>query len=289
VDEAEVISKKLDSIGPQIISVGGGEPLLHKEIVPVVAALSRRHFTAMICNGWFVTPELARSLWKAGMYEISVSIDYADPKRHDAQRGVDGAHARGLAALEMLIKARVHPEQRVHMISVVMDDNLDEIEPLILLCRKMGITYLLTLYSTMRGAKESRQPSREVSAHLLELKQRYPEFVALRNYTGRITQALEEGGIGPCYAGRNLCNIDSQGNVTLCIDRLDDVLGNIFRDEPAKIERLLLEASSKNNCRQCWTSCRGAIETIMYGNGLATNLRDYLNMVQPIPLKSNAG
>lgn len=282
--QAEVISQKLDEIGPQVISVGGGEPLVHPEIVEIVRALSRRHFTAMICNGWLVTEELARALWEAGMYEISVSVDYADAKKHDAQRGVEGAHARAMEALRILAKTRVHPEQRVNMITVVMDDNLDDVEPLIIASREMGISYLQTLYSSRRGTKEVRRPPRDVSAHLLALKRQHPDFVSLRGYVGRMSRALAEGGIGPCYAGRNLCNIDSQGNVTLCIDRLDEPVGNILEDDARAIERRLLAAHRKNRCRDCWTSCRGSIETLMYGEERLGNFADYYGMVRPVGL-----
>ena len=282
--QAELISEKLDVIGPQVLSIGGGEPLVHKEIVEVVRALSRRHFTAMITNGWFVTEPLARALWQAGMYEISVSVDYADPVKHDAQRGVDGAHARAMRALQILARTRTHPEQRVNMISVVMDDNLGDVESLILASRAMGITYLQTLYSSHRGTKKMRAPARDVSADLLALKGRYPDFVSLGGYVGRMSRALAEGGIGPCYAGRNLCNIDSQGSVTLCIDRLGEPLGNALTDEPREIERRLLEAHRINDCQDCWTSCRGSIETMMYGDERAANIRDYYGMVRPVPL-----
>jgi hypothetical protein len=47
-----------------------------------------------------------------------------------------------------------------------MDDNLDEIEPLIRLAKQMGITYLVTLYSHARGTKAAKSPKRDVSAHL---------------------------------------------------------------------------------------------------------------------------
>ena len=122
----------------------------------------------MICNGWFVTPEIAQALFAAGMHEISVSVDYMDPARHDAQRGTPGAHAQALEALRALMDARTRPHQRVHMISVIMDDNLDDVEPLIRLCRRMGITYLVTLYSDHRGRKSPRTMPAQVSERLLD-------------------------------------------------------------------------------------------------------------------------
>src|SRR5512140_505036 len=41
--DVQVIAARLAEVGPQIVSIGGGEPLLHEELVPIVAALAREH------------------------------------------------------------------------------------------------------------------------------------------------------------------------------------------------------------------------------------------------------
>ncbi|HAK59706.1 MAG TPA: hypothetical protein DCO77_04895, partial [Nitrospiraceae bacterium] len=264
---------------------GGGEPLLHPELPEIVRALSKNHFPVMICNGWYVTPERARELFRAGLYEISISLDYADPAKHDQQRGTPGAFERAAQALEILHNNRAYPHQRVHMISVVMEDNLDEIEPLIGLAQKIGVTYLVTLYSHARGAKASRAPRKDVSAHLLGLRKKYPNFIGLRGYLSRFTDATSNGAkVVPCYAGKNLFNIDCQGNVTRCIDRLDDVAGNILTDDLASIERSLEDQYEANDCGECWTSCRGNIETLLYGPKRFTNLFDSHLVTKSVPL-----
>ena len=285
--DVEMVSEKLNLIGPQVVSIGGGEPMLHPELEAMVAALARHHFPVMITNGSLVTPELARGLFSAGMAEISVSLDYAEPAKHDTQRGKPGAFAKAVEALETLQANRTHPEQRVNMISVVMDDNLPDVEPLIGICRDLGITYLVTLYSHSRGVKAQRVPPAEVSRQLLDLKRQYRHFVALRGYLERFTEAMDRGGIGPCRAGQNLCNIDSQGNVTLCIDRLDDPVGNILTDDVFEIERRLRERHRTNECGDCWTSCRGSFESIMYGRRPLGNLWDYYQMTRPVALKKS--
>lgn len=279
-----VISDKLAQVGPQIVSIGGGEPLLHDEIVDVAAQLGRNHFPVMICNGWFVTEDIARALWRAGMYEVSVSIDYLDPARHDRQRGRAGAWERGMAALSTLHATRTKPWQRVHMITVIMDDNVDDLEPLIKECKRMGITYLVTLYSDHRGNQASKQLPADISRRLLDLKARYPAFVAVRGYLARFSEAVREGGIGPCLAGRSLCNIDSQGDVGLCIDRVPESVGNILTDDMDTLLARLAKVHRGNECRDCWTSCRGNIETLRSPRGLLGNLWDYRQMSRDVPV-----
>jgi radical SAM protein with 4Fe4S-binding SPASM domain len=287
IDQARIITSKLDQLGSLMVSIGGGEPLLHKDLIEITKMISRNHFPMMICNGWYVTPEMARELFKAGMYEVSISVDYANAEKHDEQRGVKGAYNKALNALQILHGSRVYPHQRVHMISVVMDDNLDQIEPLIKIAREMGITYLVTFYSNCRGTKEHKIFQDDISKHLLSLKKQYKEFVAFPGYIGKFTQAhRNNGGIQPCYAGKNLFNIDSQGNVTRCIDRLDELAGNILTDDIKTIKKNLYNHFKNSPCGDCWTSCRGTIESLMYGGkNQIQNLYAFHQITKNIPLK----
>jgi MoaA/NifB/PqqE/SkfB family radical SAM enzyme len=289
LEQVRVIAEKLRPLGPQFISIGGGEPLMHKELPEIVRALYQDNFPVMICNGWFMTPQKARKLFEAGLYEISISVDYASAEKHDKQRNKPGAFDRALKALAMLKENRVHSEQRVHMISVVMEDNIDEIEPLVKICRDMGITYLLSFYSDSRGRKESRITPAEIAQRLLDIQSRYPEFVSLPEYLARFAEAGESGhGVGPCYAGKNLYNIDCQGKVTRCIDRLEDPVGNILSDPLEKIVAGLREQYLSQDCQRCWTSCRGSIEALLYGKQKIANLSAYYRMIKPVPLVNTA-
>lgn len=286
VSQTDILSEKLKEIGPLIISLGGGEPMIHTQLFDIVERLSKNNFLAMITNGWFMTSEKARALFQAGMQQVCVSVDYADPQKHDELRGKDGAYQRAVQALRFLRDSRVSPRQRVHMISVVMDDNLGEIEPLIHLADKLGVTYLVTLYSCCRGKKEDRV-SKDISTHLLDLKRKYPTFVAIRGYLERFSEAAgSDNGVKPCYAGKSLFNIDCQGNVGLCIDRLDDTVGNILTEDVKEIQQRLVTFYTQNNCGDCWTSCRGNMEPLLYGEHRLRDLWDSYRIFKGIPVEA---
>ena len=285
VNQVEVIAQKLKPHGPMIISLGGGEPLLHKGLVDIVRVLSVDNFPVMICNGWYMTKEIAHNLFKAGLYEVSISVDYANAELHDAQRGQKGAFDRAINALKLLHENRVHPDQRVHMISVVMEDNIDQIEPLIKIAKEIGVTYLLTFYSDGRGVKEKNKYGIDIGKFLLELKKKYKEFVVLPEFIEQFTEASENPlGIQPCYAGKNLFNIDSCGNVSRCIDQLDNPAGNILTDDMQLIKETLFTQFKNASCGACWTSCRGNIESLMYGKQKFNNWLAYYHMTKDVPL-----
>lgn len=263
VEQIRRIGRKLNRLGTMVISLGGGEPLMREDLYQVIAVLNEtNHFPILITNGWFVNETVAKEILRAGLQEISVSVDYADPAKHDAQRGCVGSWNRAIKALELLNRYRPDHRNRVHMITVLMDDNLEEVEPLLQLCRDLGVTYFINLYSSGRGTKPSRAPDGKVTDKLLELKTKYSEFISLTSYVGQFDQAIAEGGIGNCQAGYLTFNIGSRGEVSRCIDTIDEPVGNILTDEITDLRDRLQKAQKKGSCAQCWTSCRGSVESL---------------------------
>ena len=285
VPQVKTVAEQLKKIGPQLISIGGGEPLMHKDIIEICDILGKDNLLVMICNGWFVTEEIAQALWATGIYEISISVDFADPKKHDQMRGKEGAFERAVNALKLLQENRKYPYQRINMISTVTNENIGDIEALIQLCRDIGVTFLVSCYSDGRGEQAENSPDIDFSSHLLDLKKRYKEFVSVRGYLAKFTEhAQNPNGITPCFAGKNLFNIDCQGDVSMCIDMLDDPAGNIFEDDMDVICDKLIEQQKVNTCGKCWTSCRGPIETLMYGENKLINYWDNYQLTKSLPL-----
>ncbi len=275
------IGRQLRRLGTLIISLAGGEPLIREDLCDIIKILNEEnHFPILITNGWFVDAQVARDILQAGLQEISVSIDYRDPARHDAQRGRPGSWERAVRALELFHKHRPDRRNRVHLISVLLDDNLEDVEPLIQLARELGVTYMVNLYSWNRGTKTRRLPERSVTEHLLGLKRQYPEFVTLTSYLERMDQAISTGGIGNCQTGRLLLNIDHRGQVSRCTERLEEPVGNILSDDILELRRRLWHVADTQPCAQCWTSCRGFAES-MFQPPRWRQLREFLHSVKP--------
>ena len=281
LEDVRLIGRKLNRLGTLIISLAGGEPLIRHDLYQIIRILNEEnHFPILITNGWFVDETVAKDILHAGLQEISVSVDYADAKKHDAQRGREGAWERAIAALQLLNRHRPLRRNRVHMISVLMDDNLDDVEPLIKLSRELGVTYMVNLYSWNRGTKKRRLPAEKVARRLLDLKRRYPEFVTLTSYLEHLDQAIADGGVGNCQTGRLLMNIDNRGNVARCTETLDQPVGNVLTDDILEIRRRLLRVQREQECGQCWTSCRGFAESMQQPPRMR-QLREFFRSVKP--------
>ena len=71
---------KLAELGTSIISMSGGEPLLHPELDDLIARV-RSHgcLSGMITNGYLLMPDRIKRLNRAGLEHMQISIDNAKP------------------------------------------------------------------------------------------------------------------------------------------------------------------------------------------------------------------
>lgn len=105
LDKAKAIVDNLSDIGCFYFSISGGEPLLFNEIFDLLqhARKSRIKYLHLVTNGYLLDANKAVQFGKIGIDEISISIDGSE-SFHDHNRGVHGAYAKALAAVENLKK-----------------------------------------------------------------------------------------------------------------------------------------------------------------------------------------
>jgi heme b synthase len=90
----------LATMGPVVVILTGGEPLLREDIFELAAyGNDRGHRMVMAVNGTLVTPGIAARLKDAGIQRLSISIDGATAESHDRLRAVPGAYAGALAGI----------------------------------------------------------------------------------------------------------------------------------------------------------------------------------------------
>jgi len=268
-------AKKLASYGTSMISLAGGEPLLRHDVCEIVREIGRYHFPFLTTNGWFVTPQLAADLMKAGLWGVSISIDYADPARHNARRGVDGAWEQAWRAAEMLANARVHKHQRVNVISVLMDDNLDQIESVCQLAAARGAYYMVQPYGYLKTGSKAYEPKAAVAPKLLEIRRRNRNFLSNPYYLARFDEFFRNG-VPDCRAGQAFFNIDSTGDIAICVEEKTRPVANLYRDDIRTVHRRLRAASQNNPCTQCWYNCRGEVESLYRPSSLIASLPTFL-------------
>jgi MoaA/NifB/PqqE/SkfB family radical SAM enzyme len=225
-----------------------------------------------------MTTKRARQLWEAGLWGVSVSIDYAEAERHNYHRGIKFAYERALKAIEQLLEARTDTSyQRVQIISVLTNDNLEEMPRLCELARDLGVYWQVQPYSVMKTGDERQRHLPGATQVLVDLKRRYPETVhSNRVYLERFEEAVNDGVSG-CIAGRAMFNIDNQMMVSKCVEfNATEPCGNLRTDSMESVLGRLHEAHARNTCTACWYSCRGEVEVLYSARGFYHSMHSFL-------------
>jgi len=83
---------KLAELGTSVVTISGGEPLLHPELDEIIRRVRRHGMVAgMITNGYLLVPDRIRRLNRAGLEWLQISIDNVDP---------DGVSKKSLKVLD---------------------------------------------------------------------------------------------------------------------------------------------------------------------------------------------
>lgn len=265
-------AKKLASYGSLLISLAGGEPMLRLDLPDIIRQIGRYHFPFVTTNGWFVTPQSAKDLMNALPWGISVSIDYDNAAQYDARRGMIGAWEQAWKAVEYLSAARIRKFQRINVISVLMDDNIDQLESICRMAAARDAYFMVQPYGHLKtGSRAFEHNDGPVSPRLLGIRSRNQNFLSNPYYLSQFDQFLN-GGVPDCRAGRAFFNIDSAGDIAICVERKHKPIANLYRDQPQFIQERLREASTDNPCQECWYNCRGEVESLYSPRSLIASL-----------------
>jgi len=115
----------LSKAGCYYYSISGGETTLVKDLIDRLEYASRKiPYVHVVTNGLTMSSELARSLGKSGIKEISVSIDGA-AEFHNFMRGLPYAFERAWNAVDLL--RTYAPNIKVVVNSILTPYNLDSL------------------------------------------------------------------------------------------------------------------------------------------------------------------
>lgn len=103
---------RLADLGTSILTISGGEPLLHPDLDDLIRAMRRRGVLAgMITNGYLLTPDRVKRLNQAGLEHMQISIDNVMP---------DDVSKKSLKVLDKKLQILAeHAEFHVNINSVV--------------------------------------------------------------------------------------------------------------------------------------------------------------------------
>jgi len=231
-----------------LIVLTGGEPLLRRDLEPIVAWGAERGLAMVVgTNGTLLSERRARSLKQAGLLGLGISVDSLDAGHHDRFRGSPGAWRRTMAGIDAC--RRIGLDFQIHF--SVTEGNAHELPAMADFARAVGARVLNVFFLVCTGRGESvtdLSPLRyeEVLGQLIEAQEANPDLLIRsrcaphfkriayqRNPHAPLNQVSGREGDG-CIAGLHYCRITPEGGVTAC-PYLEDELGNVRTESLLRI------------------------------------------------------
>lgn len=141
---------KLEKLGTFYITYTMGEPLLFNNFFECAKMAKDRHFyQILLSNGSTIQDEnVIQKLVSCGIKRVGISLDSANPQKHDSNRRYDGAYAKAVSAIRLLCKSN---EIQTQILTTISNNNLTEIEPIIELGKKLGVKEYSFLWQRDNG------------------------------------------------------------------------------------------------------------------------------------------
>lgn len=232
-DALRVVDELADA-GTELLILTGGEPLLRADLYELAERATARGMVVVLgSNGVLLDEDVAQRLVRAGVRGVGLSLDSTDAAKHDAFRGVPGAWARTMRAIEVCRAAGLE----VVLQTTLMEWNLAELDDLIAVARAKGVhafnAYFLVC--TGRGEQLSGLAPAQYEASLEALVEGQKSLLGTLMLRAKCAPhaariASERGvpmaGSTGCIAGRSYLRIGPEGEVTPC-PYLPQVLGNV--------------------------------------------------------------
>jgi MoaA/NifB/PqqE/SkfB family radical SAM enzyme len=243
---------------PLMITFTGGEPTLRRDLEDLVAAVARAvrlKYITMITHGGMLTPERAIALWDAGINQFNISLDYLDG-RHDAARGIPGLTTRIFGAVDGM---RSRGIDSIRFNTVIRDDNLDQLLPIVHRAAEAGCGVNFSLYTDAKngnrdplvGADRASELQSVIDELLAYKRRRRGVITSSDHYLRQIPRYVRGEAREPCQSGIRTIHVDPMGHVKRCPDFPTDFHWTNFREyQPIA-------------CHACFYACRGEAQAPM--------------------------
>ncbi len=129
---------RLAALGTTIITISGGEPLLHPELEAIIRHIRRHGIIAtLITNGYLLAPDRIKRLNRAGLDSLEISIDNVMP---------DEVSKKSLKVLDKKLQCLAkHAEFDVNVNSVIGTDVCNPEDALVIARRAVALGFTSTV------------------------------------------------------------------------------------------------------------------------------------------------
>ena len=265
---------RLGELGTGVVTVSGGEPLMHPEVEAIIARIRRRGMVAtLITNGYHLSRERIQKLNQAGLDHLQISIDNVEP---------DEVSRKSLRLLEPKLKWLAELRQFTVTINSVLGSgvrNPDDALVIVQRARELGFTTSLGIAHDDKGqlrplAERDMAIFREITARQAKV---WPHHWNIRFQTNLALGLPNEWS---CRAGGRYLYVDEFGVVHYCSQQRG-VPGIPL--EAYTREHVMREYHTKKACAPyCTVNCVQQV-------ALADNWRHPQKLVARLPVRPVVG
>jgi MoaA/NifB/PqqE/SkfB family radical SAM enzyme len=251
---------RLGEMGTAIVTISGGEPLLHPELDQVIGRIRRNGIMAgMITNGYLLTADRIEKLNRAGLEYLQISIDNAMP---------DEVSKKSLKVLDQKLKLLAeHAEFQVNINSVLGSGIKNPEDALAVAHRAVQLGFTSTV-GILHDGNGQLQPlgtrEREIFEEIMGLGKR--SFTRVNGFQHNIAAGRENDW--RCRAGSRYLYICEDGLVHYCSQQrgYPGIPLAQYSDEQRHREFL----TRKTCAPRCTVSCVHQISTMDRWRGVQT-------------------
>jgi len=199
---------RLGAMGTAIVTISGGEPLLHPELDAVISRIRHNGIMAgMITNGYLLVADRIERLNRAGLEYLQISIDNVQP---------DDVSKKSLKVLDQKLQLLAeHAEFHVN-INSVLGSGIRNPEDALTVARRaihLGFTSTVGILHDGNGQLQPLGPrEREIFEEIMSLGKR--SFTRVNQFQHNIAAGLENNW--RCRAGSRYLYICEDGLVHYC-------------------------------------------------------------------------
>jgi MoaA/NifB/PqqE/SkfB family radical SAM enzyme len=199
---------RLGAMGTSIVTISGGEPLLHPELDDVIARIRHNGIIAgLITNGYLLVAERIERLNRAGLEYLQISIDNVQP---------DDVSKKSLKVLDQKLQLLAeHAEFHIN-INSVLGSGIRNPEDALTVARRaiqLGFTSTVGILHDGNGQLQPLGPrEKEIFEEIMSLGKR--SFTRVNKFQHNIAAGLENEW--RCRAGSRYLYICEDGLVHYC-------------------------------------------------------------------------
>jgi MoaA/NifB/PqqE/SkfB family radical SAM enzyme len=244
----ETICQRLDrlaELGTTIITISGGEPLLHPDLDLIIARIRHHRMIAgMITNGYLLTAERIQRLNRAGLEHLQISIDNVMP---------DDVSKKSLKVLDKKLQLLAeHADFHVNINSVVGGGIRNPQDALVVGKRavELGFTSTVGIIHDGTGQLQPLAPAeREVYAEMRRMEK--SSYAQINYFQDNIAHGKENHW--RCRAGSRYLYICENGLVHYCSQQRGYPAKPLAEYTVADIRREFL--TEKSCAPRCTVAC----------------------------------